>query len=222
MAFSPVAGAALSDDTLSPNFIFTQKEKDVLKRSSRNSRTILLGFAAFMVACFGFYLWQQADIGKKNKQIEQLSAELNTFKPQVDKPDILKLVNATNAKRKQLQQYAEKYTSLAVISDLAHRVHPDVRLIHMELTLPEPIPAPVETTKKEKSKKAAAPEPEPRRIKLEGIVMGSRATFESALTEYLIGLKNSLLLSNPQVKDRAYEFFENEEVLRFTATLDVV
>jgi len=52
--------------------------------------------------------------------------------------------------------------------------------------------------------------------------LGTRTTFESVLTEYLIGLKNSQLLSNPRVEKRTYEYFENEEVLRFTAIFDVV
>lgn len=220
IAYSTAAGAALCDDARSPNFLYSQKEKEKRTKVHRSGRLILYALVSLMIASLGYYVYQQRLIGQKTRRVEALSAQLKTFSPHVDKPDILGAMRAIGESRLKLQSLVKKYTGLALLSDLAHQVHPAVRLLHMELVIA--LKEPTRETKPEEKKNAAVKAPEQRLLKLEGIVTGSRANFESDLTEYLIGLKNSPLLSNPKVEKRAYEYFENEEVLRFTATLDVV
>ena len=72
-----------------------------------------------------------------------------------------------------------------------------------------------------KNKKQKA-EPAPKVVILEGIVQGSRLTLESALMGYLMELKNSPLFDQPTVNKKSFEFSGNDEVLLFTAKLNLI
>ena len=54
---------------------------------------------------------------------------------------------------------------------------------------------------------------------LDGIIQGERINLESMLAGYLMELKNSPLFDRPSIDRKFFEFYENREVLHFTAQL---
>jgi hypothetical protein len=57
---------------------------------------------------------------------------------------------------------------------------------------------------------------------LEGVVLGDRTVFDSALAGYLIQLSGSPLFKQPVINQKEPGFFNDKEVLRFTAQLKLV
>ena len=58
-----------------------------------------------------------------------------------------------------------------------------------------------------------------KKLVLEGIILGNRTAFEASLAEYLIKLEKSPLFDQPAIDKKSLEFYQNSEVLRFTAQL---
>ena len=56
---------------------------------------------------------------------------------------------------------------------------------------------------------------------LDGIVRGDRLILESSLAGYLLELKNSPMFDQPTISKKSIEFYEDNEVLRFTARLNL-
>jgi multisubunit Na+/H+ antiporter MnhC subunit len=83
--------------------------------------------------------------------------------------------------------------------------------------LPEKKP-PVEAKSK---KQKAKVKPLPKILILEGIVRGDRLSLEAALAGFLMELKNSPLFDQPTINKKSFEFSGNNEVLRFTAKLNL-
>ena len=54
---------------------------------------------------------------------------------------------------------------------------------------------------------------------VDGIIQGDRLNLESILAGYLMDLKNSPLFDQPSIDRKSFEFYENREVLHFTAEL---
>ena len=56
---------------------------------------------------------------------------------------------------------------------------------------------------------------------LDGIIQGERLNLDSMLAGYLMELKNSPLFDLPSIDRKSFEFFENREVLHFTARFNL-
>ena len=83
--------------------------------------------------------------------------------------------------------------------------------------LPDKKPPAEAKTKKQKQKI----QPPPKILILEGIVRGERLSLEAALAGFLMELKNSPLFDQPTINKKSFEFSGNNEVLRFTARLNL-
>jgi hypothetical protein len=57
---------------------------------------------------------------------------------------------------------------------------------------------------------------------LDGIIQGDRLNLESILAGYLMELNNSPLFDQPSLNRSSFEFYENREVLHFTAQLNLL
>ena len=94
---------------------------------------------------------------------------------------------------------------LAVIGEITALTPPNIRLVRMSTKLGS-------LTDKENSQKV---------LVLDGIIQGDRLTLESALAGYLIKLKNSPLFDQPNLSRKSFEYIKEDQVLRFTAQLNL-
>ena len=62
-AYVPAMGMALSSNTLTPNFLYTHKDKQKAVRSKRINRSVIAGFMLVMILCV-FLLLQRAFLQK--------------------------------------------------------------------------------------------------------------------------------------------------------------
>jgi hypothetical protein len=222
-SFAPAMGMALADNSRTPNFLFTYKDKRKTARNQRINRMVFATFLLLMAGCVGLSFWQEKIIRDKEAKKQQLVQHLEQYNLRVDKNLILKLVEQIRQKNRSDQAIGNKYLNVAVISEVVDLTPPNVRLLDITTRL-GPLPAkeqPEKDKKGEKGKKKPADAPS-RILILEGIVQGDRLTLESALAGYLLELKNSQLFDQPNISSKSFEFSGNNEVLRFKAQLNLI
>jgi type IV pilus assembly protein PilM len=217
-SFAPAMGMALANNSRTPNFLFTYKDKRKDIRNRRVNRAVFAAFILLMVACVGISLVQERNIEEKDAQKKQLQQHLQGYNLRVDQNLILKLVEEIREKNKADQAIGKKYLNLAVISEVVNVTPSNIRLLSIETQL-GPLPD-NKPQKEEKGKKQPAAPP-PGVLILEGIVQGDRLTLESALAGYLMELKASQLFEQPAISNKSFGFYGNDEVLRFTAKLNL-
>ena len=204
-SFAPAMGMALSNNTLTPNFLYTYKEKAKTGSSRRLGRIAVAGFVLLMMLCVGFYYWQGEVIAQKSSEITQLRYQLNRFQPQVDQNMILGLVGKEKEKNEIYREFSKKYLGIVVLREVSNITPSNIRLLKITMQLgARPGNVDEEITKK---------------LTLEGIILGNQTTFEGSLAEYLIKLKASPLFEQPAIDKKSREIYQDSEVLRFTAQL---
>jgi len=218
-SFAPAMGMALANNSRTPNFLFTYKDKLKEIRNRRINRSVFAAFIILMAVCVGISFVQEQEIRAKDAEKMQLQQHLEGYNLRVDKNLILKLVQEIREKGKADQAIGKKYLNLAVISEVVNLTPSNIRLLSIATqlgSLQDKLPQ-----KEEKNKKQKVAPPPPRVLILEGIVQGDRLTLESALAGYLMELKASPLFDQPTISNKSFAFSGNNEVLRFTAKLNL-
>jgi Tfp pilus assembly PilM family ATPase len=204
-SFVPAMGMALSNNLLTPNFLFTYKEKAKAASTRLLSRISLGVFVLLMALCVGLFFWQGRANDQKGIEITQLKNKLNTYKPIVNQNIILKLVDQTKQKNETYREYSKKFIGIVVLREISNLTPSNIRLLNINAQLG----ANPESTEENQEKI----------LILEGIILGNRLEFETSLAEYLIKLKDSPLFNQPIIDKKSSGFYDNKEVLRFTARL---
>jgi type IV pilus assembly protein PilM len=213
-SYVPAMGMALSRNELAPNFMHTYKEKTKAAIGRRINRGVFAGFLLLVALCVGVSFWQDRQVKAREFKLLQLRQQLNRFAVRVDKNLILKLVNETQTKLREVSEIGEKYFSVAVISEITDLTPVNVRLLSISTQVnnqPGKKKVPATGNAKEKGT-----------LILDGIVQGNRLALESTLAGYLMELRNSPLFDQPTISKKSFERFENKEGLRFTARLKLI
>ncbi|MBT8371033.1 MAG: pilus assembly protein PilM, partial [Deltaproteobacteria bacterium] len=103
-SYVPAVGMALSSNKLTPNFLYTYKDKQNAIRNQRINRGVFAGFLLVMALCVGVSFWQTRHFQEKEFKKLQLQRQLEGITLRVDKNLILKLVDETQDKRKEVRE----------------------------------------------------------------------------------------------------------------------
>ena len=215
-AYVPAMGMALSSNTLTPNFLYTYKDKQKTVRTQWVNRGVFAAFGLMGVLCIGVTLWQGGRVEEKEYKLYKLQQQLENVTLRVDKNLILKLVDETQANRRQIKEIGQKYFGVAVISEITDLTPSSVRLISVSTKLRG---APATKKGQKKGKKKG---PDNKTLVLDGIVRGDRLILESTLAGYLMELKNSPMFDQPTISKKSLERYKDKDVLRFTARLKLL
>ena len=207
-SYVPAIGIALSSNELTPNFIHTYKDKEETATAARFNKAVLGGVFLLIAICFGAYYWQGRIIKLKNIQRDQLQRRVDRFIPYVDENLILQMATQVQENRLTLEQYGRKYMGMALIGVVSTRTPANIRLLSMKADFGQ-----ISEKKGQDIKK---------NLILEGIVFGDRLAFESSLADYLVQLKKTPLFSRASVQNKSIDLFEDREVMKFTAQLDLI
>jgi len=212
-SYGPAMGMALSSNALTPNFLYTYKDKQKTTSTQRINRSVAAGFLVAMALSVGAAFWQNGQIQEKEYRKTQLQQQLEAITLRVDKNLIIKLVDETSANRQQISEIGKKYFGIAVISEITDLTPANVRLLSLSAELGS-----LKDEKKDKNKKGSAK----KTLVIDGIVQGDRLTLESTLADYLMELRNSPMFDQPTISKKSFEFYQDKEVLKFTARLKLV
>jgi len=212
-AFVPAVGMALSNNSLTPNFIFTYKDKERVTLNIRVKRLVFGAAMLFMAACVGFFLWQNSILEQKKETVAKLEKQMDKYSPSVDQNFIIQMVTKAQRNIDTAEAYVNKYLAMAVISEITQLTPSEVLLYNITAELRGP---------KGDDQARGLHKGQKKLLVIEGIILGDRLTSESLLAGYLIKLKSSPMFGKPVIKKKYYDVFEDQEVLRFTAQLELV
>lgn len=200
-SFAPAIGMGLSSNTLTPNFLFTHSDRQRQETTERLNRAIFSLCMLVLLVLSATYLWQSHAIQQKENQVAALERQIDLYHPEADEKLILQLFSHAKQQDGKIKAISSRFAPLALIEEITQLTPSNIRLITF-------------TTRNvhEKAKHL--------RVTLDGIIFGDRSNFETSLTSYMLRLKNSKLYVNPTISTKKFEFFDNQEVLRFTAQLD--
>ena len=211
-SYAPALGMALASNSITPNFLYTHKDKSKASNTRRINRGVFACFFALILACVGFSFWQEQQIREKDMQKLNLQNQLGSFDVRVDKNLILKLVDQIRARNQNLRGIGDNLIGVALLGEVANTIPANIRLLSINarlVTAAKPAPG----GKPDASKKV---------LVLDGVIFGDRATLEADLAAYLLTLRNSPLFKQPTISKKSVETMDNQQVMRFTAQMDVV
>ncbi|GAG51701.1 unnamed protein product, partial [marine sediment metagenome] len=129
ISFTPAVGMALSDNSHTPNIIFTYKDREKLASIRHINRGIFAAFIFIIAVCMGIFLWQGHIEELKKAKIAQLHKEVSKFIPKVDQKILMLMAPKYKRKQKDLKEYSMKYLGMAIIKDLSMRTPSNIRLL---------------------------------------------------------------------------------------------
>jgi hypothetical protein len=167
---------------------------------------ILTACMIVLMVLIGIFTWQEKRLDEKRNRIDELNNRLLTYNPPAEKDLLLALYAKTKNKRQTIHQIVYRYTPAAIVTELSDITPANIRLMSIDAVL---------------SSDQALPDVS-RTVAIEGIIFGDPDRFEPTLTGYLLNLKNSPVFNKPSVRSKQIEYYQNQQVLRFSANLGVV
>jgi Tfp pilus assembly PilM family ATPase len=228
IAFTPALGIALSDDDYTPNLMYTFKDKEQAAGTSRINKAVFAVCLAIVLVLAGILAYQGFSIGQKKSEIARLEAQLASLGPAVDRSQIEALVARVKEQRQLSKKYAERYLSVVIVGEFAALTPANIRLIDMKMNMRPAVAQAVSTPTDTKGPPPATPAPKPgaqassvEEVTVEGLVIGQRQTFESALAKYVLLLESSPLFRQVTIQSHTLDPYPKGEALRFILNMKV-
>jgi Tfp pilus assembly PilM family ATPase len=212
-AFVPAVGMALSNNSTTPNFIFTHEEKEKHTKFLLINRSFIAAFLLLLALCFGVSFWQSDKLDRKRATLSQLQQELEQHSPILDQNLIIKMVAKVQRKTDTLDAISKRYLGMAVISEISELTPSNISLFSIIAEFGRPVAYNQEEKESMDKNKL---------LNVEGVIFGDRMKLETSLADYIVKLKNSPIFGRPVIKKRSFKFFEDKEVLQFTVQLDLM
>jgi Tfp pilus assembly PilM family ATPase len=224
-AFVPAFGIALSDNSHTPNLLFTYRDKEVAQSVTKINWAIFIIFLVSVAVSSGIFFYQRVAIDRKKMEASKLEHQLSLFSPRADKSTILQAV----VKGKQFLQTSkaltDNYLGLSALNELSALTPASIRLINVKMNFGASLSgAQLSKQDGKEPPKEAGKEGQPTRkenILLEGLIFGDPKTLESSLTGYVLKLDGSPMFRQVNVLKSSVERFKNGEVMHFVIDLKV-
>lgn len=204
--FVPSIGLGLANNAVTPNFLHTHEDREQAETIRSNNMRILTACMIVLIVLIGIFTWQEKRLDEKRNRIDELNNRLLTYNPPAEKDLLLALYAKTKNKRQTIHQIVYRYTPAAIVTELSDITPANIRLMSIDAVL--------------RSDQALSDEP--RTVTIEGIIFGEPDRFETTLTGYLLNLKNSPIFNKPSVRSKQIEYYQNQQVLRFSANLSII
>ena len=220
-SLAAAVGLALSDNTRTPNLLFTYKAKEKMATVSRVNRVILLSLAGIIITGLTVFAWQERIASTKKATVSDLNQQLSSLNLMVDTKLILQMAAKDREERRLKKDYGERYFGMALISELSALTPENVRFLKLKSTLGRPEQRAAAGTKAaEKGSPAAKPaEAGVKTLEIDGIVLGERNMLDGYLSSYVLKLKGSPLVKEATVQKSVIEALQQNktegEVLHF-------
>jgi type IV pilus assembly protein PilM len=204
--FVPSIGLALARNAVTPNFLYTHEDRDLTETIRRNNVRILTTCMIVLMLFIGIFSWQENRLDEKRDRIDELNNQLFDYNPPAEKDLLLALYAKTKNKRQTVHRIVRRYTPAAIVTELSDKTPANIRLMSINAVLSGD----------------QSPADSARTVAIEGLVFGNPDRFESILTGYLLNLKNSPVFNRPSVRSKQIEYYQNQQVLRFSANLGII
>ena len=202
IAMAPAVAIALSDNTRTPNFLFTRQDKQYAAQAKRINMAIFITFIVCAVLCGATLLYEYGSLQSKERQLIALDKQWSEYKTPVSRELITQTAAALKANAVADRTYLKKYEGTTVIAELSNLVQPNIRLLNLKANL-------------------GATAGKTQDIEIEGVVWGEKKSLQSSLTAYVLKLDSSPLFDQVKIQKTSEENNKRGTVLRFTATMKI-
>ena len=213
----PALGIALSDNSITPNFLYTYKEKALAAKARKINLAIVAAGIAGLLVCAGIWVWfnqMEAGIVAKRTAIEK---QLSQYDVQVTRDVLNKKIAQARKKTETMRQYTTDYVPLAVISELCFLTPENISLTSMDAGLTED----KNNNSEGKKGKGNTSSGSKRHMRVQGVVSAEFTALEATLTGYVISLGDSPLFGEIILEDKKVEQNGEDSILRFTADMEI-
>jgi hypothetical protein len=211
-------GLALSDNSRTPNLLFTFKDKEEQAAVAHINRSIFWVFMSVVLILMSVFVWQEYSSRQKKAELSRLTQELAQYVPAVDQSSIMQLAARVKNQQSILREKANEYLGMAVLSELSALTPPNIRLISISADLGWMAePQAKDTVTPGQSKSVA------KSLVIDGIVKGDSQTFEASLARFLMKLESSPIFINPAIHSNAPEtYHEIGEAFHFVLKMGLI
>lgn len=211
----PTLGIALSTKTITPNFLYTHKEKALTAKAQKINFGIIAAGIAGLLICGGVWLWLHQ---KENSEIARLMAvktQLSHYGTPITKEVLDEKILQARKKMQMIRQYASDYASLSVISELCTLTPENIDILTLDAGLAEP----PNTDNENKNEKKIGERG--RHMRLQGVVSAEFTALESTLTGFVMALSDSSIFGNIEIENKKIVQKKNGNILNFTIDMEI-
>jgi hypothetical protein len=198
---SSALGFSLSNNSCTPNVIFTYVEKNREIKTKRIDRLVFMSFLAALIICLVTLIYQGSELNILKEKRVKLENELALYNPLLSVETINNASNKAKIQKIIAHQYAQRYLGLAAIGEVSNLTPSNVRLLSFKITEEG------DATKNEAASYGVA---------IEGIIFDKKDKLDSDLSQYVIKMENSPMFSKVSVQKNSIITFKKDEVLNFT------
>ncbi len=208
-SYVPAIGIGLSDNDLTPNFLYTQDHREIDRKSKSINISVFLICILFLLLMLGSYFHQENAITSSKATLQQLSNQLSTYSIPADKNLMLDLFAKAEQKRLITNKTGQRYMGSAIINETIHLLPDNFSLLDLQVDL-----AGISKNRIRKDQSKI--------LFLEGIIKSDPLNFESDLAGFLLRMGASSFFHRPLVKKKQVEFYNNKQVMRFSAVFEIL
>ncbi|CCK78868.1 hypothetical protein [Desulfobacula toluolica] len=200
-------GIALSDNDITPNFMFTFDDRQRAKKQKKITLATVIAGIILLAVSFSAYFLLNFTYEKKLSTLVQLNREQAKFKNNIQTKTITDAI--INAEKKEISktQYIDTYLPLAVIYDICHFTPDHIHLTSM-----------VYDRIKDKKK----PDMIFRKLSIEGWVSAHKHVLNFELGSYILKLSESPVFGDIEITDKWTNQNNNSKSLFFKVRLEVL
>lgn len=223
----PALGMAMSRNHITPNFLFTYREKQRKSTLAVLNRGVFIAFVLLACLVFGAYYWQEkrlaemrTDIRVREQRLEQL---ISVHGIRLNRQIIDAYFPRIERIYKQAKAYARNHLSVPAIGMILEKTPENVELVQLEYKNRGNPPSGENALLRDPrgtSEETVSTETPGAYMILSARILETSGTFQQTLIEYFNSLKESELVRRVTVMDRGEEEGEGRRVFRFTLRVD--
>lgn len=215
MGLIQAAGLALSDNSYTPNMLFTQEDKEKVEKKAKINRNFFLIFLLLIGVGAGISLWKKHLIHGKNAEVKKLQQQLKQYQPLLNRNSVFKLAAQAKQQHSINKNLSKKYISMGVINEVTNLTDGNIRLLSVNIDVGDIDNAPQAKAAPKDGAKSVK-----KRLTLDGLIIGDPDLFESTLAGYLMKLDRSPLFKGPEApKTSIYFSHKYKKVMHFNLNL---
>lgn len=191
-------GLIHASNDITPNILFTRKDKQAYKNIALVNRGIMAAAVALLAVCALIFSWQLTTLSQLKTEKGGLAASLAALPVDVKPASLSDLSQNIINNKKRLKQKAAAMEARGMISALIRHTPETIELSDLKMTMANG-----------------------RQIELAGYVFGNAYSQDAILAGYVMELVQSPLFSKVTVESQKKERLNDREILRFSATIDI-
>ena len=201
-------GIALSDNDITPNFLFTFNDRQKIKKQKRITQATVLAGTILLMTCFSAHSWLNYTHKKDLAALAQLSRDQTEFgENKIQKEVISEAIALAEKNNSAKKKYIKSYLPLAVIYDICHFTPDYIYLSSMAYDLKK------DTENQDRVSK---------KVLIEGQVSGQSNSLGSDLSNYILNLSESPVFGYIEITSKQIKLIDHKKNLFFKATLEVL